>query len=78
MMYRAKHALSHLLAPDRNLSSKQFLIDVWCKITTVAMRSLLHASPETTKIRPKSVHSAPDTPNGLRSLQIAPPMCSPG
>ena len=39
-MYRAKHQLSHLLAPDRNPSSNQFSIDVWCKITTFAIPNM--------------------------------------
>ena len=51
MMYRAKHQLSHLLAPDRNPSSNQFSIDVWCKITAFAIPNLLHVPPKTSKIR---------------------------
>ena len=77
-MYRAKHELLHLLALDRNPSSKQFLIDVLYKIITFAIPSLLHAPQETTKIHPESVHRGPDAPNGRRSQQIAQPICSPG
>ena len=77
MMYRAKHQLLHLRAPDRNPSSKQFLIDVSGKTITFAIPSLLHPPQETTKIHPESVHRDPDAPNGLRSQQIAQPICSP-
>ena len=54
-MYQAKHQLSHLLAPDRNPSSNQFSIDVWCKITAFAIPNLLHVPPKTSKIRLESV-----------------------
>ena len=52
--------------------SKQFLTNVWCKITTSAIPNLSSASPETTKIQLKSVSKRSDTAQGLRHQLIAP------
>ena len=52
--------------------SKQFLTNVWCKITTSAIPNLSSASPETTKIQLKSVSKRSDTAQGLRNQLIAP------